>query len=70
MQTHADTERALPQCPAVCVLRGEGGAGGDLCCVEQLGHGGSPGRASTSTGSDVSDGFPGPLAFTALTLNT
>lgn len=30
----------------------------------------SPGRASTSTGSDTSDGLPTPLAFTARTLKT
>ena len=30
----------------------------------------SPGLASTSTGSDVSDGLPTPLAFTARTLKT
>lgn len=30
----------------------------------------SPGLASTSTGSDVSEGFPTPFAFTALTRKT
>lgn len=41
---------------------------GLACC--QLSGRVSPGLASTSTGSEVSEGLPTPLAFTARTRNT